>query len=73
MRLPDPAQLQIQAAVGSLENNPRSSGCKKLEDNSGFYRIRAGNHRIIYDIQDAVLIVVVVKVGDRKEVYKKKK
>lgn len=72
MRLPESVQLQIQAAVESLENNPRPSGCKKLEDQSGFYRIRAGSYRIIYNIQDAILVVVVVKIGDRKQVYKRK-
>jgi mRNA interferase RelE/StbE len=48
--------------------NPRPHGCKKLKGREG-YRIRVGNYRIIYDIFDRELIVDVIAVGDRKDIY----
>jgi len=45
------------------------SGCKKLKGNTGFYPVRIGNFRVVYDIQDGLPVVVVVEVGDRKSVY----
>lgn len=56
--------------IDSLEDNPRPSGCKKLiglfED---LWRIRIGNYRVIYAIEDEVRIVEVRRVGDRKNIY----
>ncbi len=60
---------RIVAAIGSLSDNPRPPQSKKL---SGLeqYRLRQGNYRILYSIQDDVLIVFVVAVGHRKEIYR---
>ena len=55
--------------IGSLAENPRPVGCEKLSGQER-YRIRQGNYRIIYSIQDTELTVWVVKVGHRKEVYR---
>jgi mRNA interferase RelE/StbE len=52
-----------------LSNNPRPVGCEKLSGQER-YRIRQGDYRIIYEIRDDVLVVVVVKVGHRREVYR---
>ena len=71
MRLPEATQNKIFDAVYELEQNPRPSGCVKLEGEEGLYRIRVGNFRVIYDIQDARLVVTIVKVGDRKAVYRR--
>ncbi|MCH8318769.1 MAG: type II toxin-antitoxin system RelE/ParE family toxin [Bacteroidetes bacterium] len=54
--------------IQSLANNPRPHGYIKLKGRDG-YRIRKGNYRIIYDIFDAVLIIDVVAVGHRKDIY----
>ena len=70
MKLPEDVQSTLSDAIYQLQSNPRPSGCKKLEGESGFYRIRAGNYRVIYDVQDQKLVVVVVKVGKRDKVYK---
>jgi mRNA interferase RelE/StbE len=51
-----------------LEENPRPSGYKKLKGRDG-YRIRAGNYRIIYDIFDKELIVDIITLGHRKNIY----
>ena len=55
--------------IHSLADNPRPPGCKKLSG-ANKYRIRQGNYRIVYSIEDEKLVVYVVKVGDRKSVYK---
>jgi mRNA interferase RelE/StbE len=55
--------------IHSLADNPRPPGCKKLSG-ANKYRIRQGNYRIVYSIEDDKLVVYVVKVGDRKSVYK---
>jgi mRNA interferase RelE/StbE len=53
-----------------LANNPRPFGCKKLAGAKDAYRIRVGVYRIIYTIRDNVLIVEVVKIDNRKDVYR---
>jgi mRNA interferase RelE/StbE len=60
--------LPIIEAITSLEENPRPNGCKKLKGRDG-YRIRTGNYRIIYDIFDNELIVDVIILGHRKDIY----
>ena len=60
---------RIIRCIGQLANNPRPPGSKKLSGNDK-YRIRQGSFRIVYCIEDTELIVVVVKVGHRKNVYR---
>ena len=66
-----PAQelKRIVERIGLLADDPRPQGCEKLSGQER-YRIRQGNYRIIYSIQDAELTVWVVKVGHRREVYR---
>ena len=67
-KLPDQIVNQIIEALSLLEDNPRPSGCKKLNLREG-YRIRTGAYRIIYDILDQELLIDVIALGHRKEVY----
>jgi mRNA interferase RelE/StbE len=53
-----------------LRENPRPQGVKKLAGEENLYRIREGDYRLIYTIGDKELIVLVVKIGDRKEIYR---
>jgi mRNA interferase RelE/StbE len=62
-------QKRLVKRMKSLRNNPRPQGVKKLAGDDDLYRIREGDYRIIYTIQDKALIVLVLKIGDRKEVY----
>ncbi len=55
--------------IESLSENPRPHDCKKLSAQEK-YRVRCGNYRILYSIKDDILIVFVVKVGHRKDVYR---
>ena len=60
---------RIIRRIGQLASDPRPSGSKKLSGHDK-YRIRQGAYRIVYSIEDKELIVVVVKVGHRKNVYR---
>lgn len=60
----------IHDAAVSLGENPRPEGYTKLKGTDNLYRIRCGDYRIIYTIQDDVLIVLVIEVGHKKDIYK---
>ena len=55
--------------ISGLVATPRPAGCKKLKGYKNSYRIRAGDYRIIYDIEDKVLRILVIAVGHRKDIY----
>ena len=67
-KLADHIAEPIFDAIGSLANDPRPFGYKKLKGREGF-RIRVGNYRIIYDIFDVELIIDVIDLGHRKDIY----
>ncbi|MDZ7952912.1 type II toxin-antitoxin system RelE/ParE family toxin [Nostoc sp. DedQUE09] len=69
-KLPIKVRTRIQTKIDELADNPRPNGVVKLEDSDNGYRIRVGSYRVIYNIFDDVLIVSVVKVGHRQEVYR---
>ena len=64
------AREMIAAALAALAGNPRPPGCVKLAGAEDLWRIRVRQYRLIYQILDTRLIIVVVKIGDRKEVYR---
>jgi mRNA interferase RelE/StbE len=68
-KLPNKMANELEARMLQLEDNPRPFGYEKLKGREG-YRIRVGNYRFIYEIQDNILVVTVLKVGDRKDIYK---
>jgi mRNA interferase RelE/StbE len=61
---------RLRQAINDLSENPRPPGCVKLQGGQELYRIRVGDYRILYEIQDAALVVLVVRIGDRREVYR---
>lgn len=67
--LPKPDRRRVVAKILSLSRDPRPPGCEKLSGHDQ-YRLRQGNYRILYEIRDLVLVVVVVKVGHRRDVYR---
>ena len=67
-RLSDHIAEPILSVISNLANNPRPNGCKKLQGRSS-YRIRKGDYRIIYDIFDHILVVDVIAIGNRKDIY----
>ncbi len=61
--------VRILACIQALAEEPHPPGCEKLSGQER-YRVRQGDYRIIYEIEDDVLTVIVVKVGHRREVYR---
>ena len=68
-RLPDDVIDRILARLAELEANPRPPDVKKLKGRSA-WRIRVGGYRVIYEIHDRILQIVVITVGHRREVYR---
>ena len=68
--MPIDVRQDISLTIQSLANDPRPIGVKKLSGEKDIYRVRAGNYRVLYRIVDKVLVVVVVSVGHRREVYR---
>ena len=60
---------RVVARIAALAEDPRPPGCKKLAGGEA-YRVRQGSYRIVYTVSDDVLVVEVVKVGDRRDVYR---
>ena len=67
--LPDSTSENLITAIKGLARNPRPTGYKKLKGREG-YRIRKGNYRILYEIFDTVLIIDIIAIGHRKNIYK---
>jgi mRNA interferase RelE/StbE len=63
-------QRQIINSIRELAQNPRPQGCKKLQGYKELYRIRSGHYRIIYTIREKKLLVLVVQVAHRKDIYR---
>ncbi len=66
------AQRRVQAAIELLADEPRPSGAKKLVGGNGEWRVRTGDYRIVYEIHDNVLVVLVIAVGHRRGIYNRR-
>ncbi|MDJ0899633.1 MAG: type II toxin-antitoxin system RelE/ParE family toxin [Xenococcus sp. MO_188.B8] len=60
----------MQPKIDALATEPRPEGVVKLKGEENLYRIRVGDYRVIYNVQDDRLLVLVVKVGHRGDVYR---
>ncbi len=69
-RLPVQVQRRIVAAIDALASEPRPAGAVKLQGADEFWRIRVGQYRVIYAIHDDALVVLVVRIAHRKDVYR---
>ena len=68
-RLPKMAVARITIAIDALADDPRPANCKKMQGVDSIYRIRVGDHRVIYQVDDNIVTVEVIKVGSRQDVY----
>jgi len=68
--VPDAYVSKIHKALASLSDNPRPFGCLKLSGIENLYRIRVGVYRVVYSIEDDILVVEVIKIDHRRDVYK---
>lgn len=64
-------QRRVLERIERLADNPRPTGARKMQGSAIFYRLRVGDCRVIYSIDDGVLLVLVLKIGHRGDVYKK--
>jgi len=69
-KLPRQVQERIRPRVDVLASNPRPDGVKKLEGDENAWRMRVGEFRVVYEIHDAVLMVMVLRVANRREAYR---
>lgn len=70
--LPRDAQRRIVRAIDGLAEDPRPAGCVALRGGEGLFRIRVGVYRVVYLVEDDRLVVLVVRVGHRREVYRRR-
>ena len=70
-KIPKKVLQKVVGKINGLSFDPRPPGCEKLSSEERF-RIRQVDYRIVYTIEDEKLIVIVVKIGHRRDVYKKK-
>jgi mRNA interferase RelE/StbE len=62
-------KAQVLSAIEKLEDGPRSGNVKKLKGYDNLYRLRSGDYRVIYTIEDDVLVVLIVAIGNRRDIY----
>lgn len=70
-RLPLRLQARLVRRVDRLAEEPRPTECRKLAGRTNRYRIRVGDYRVIYEVRDDVLLVLVLRLGHRREVYRR--
>lgn len=63
-------QQRIRAAIELLAANPRPPACVALAGEANVYRIRVGDYRVLYEVFDGILVIHVVAVGHRREIYR---
>ncbi len=68
--LPRHDQKKIKERIDRLAVDPRPPGVKNLQGESDLFRLRSGNYRIIYSIEDVRLVVLVIRIGHRRDVYR---
>ncbi len=69
-KIPSKLQKQIGQKIRDLAFNPRPDGCKKLQGSDDLYRIRCGDYRVVYTIKDEILLVLIIEIGHRREIYR---
>lgn len=69
-KLPKAAQKRIVAKLTEFETSLPSAEETKLKGNNPFHRVRVGDYRIIYEIQNDILVILILKIGHRKDIYR---
>ena len=71
-KLDPPARRRVQAAIELLAEQPRPNSATRLVGGEGEWRVRTGDYRIVYEIHDAVLLILVVAVGHRRDINERR-
>ena len=69
-KLSKPDQKRISRAIDNLAENLPNPETTKMKGNNPFHKIRVGDYRIVYEIQDEILLILVLKISHRKDVYR---
>jgi len=69
-KIPKPDRKRISEKIDSFAEKLPSPDITKMKGNNPFHKVRVGNYRIIYEIQDYVLLILIVKIGHRKDIYR---
>jgi len=72
-KLSERLQQRLVRAAELLEDDPRSPNAKKLQGEKNLWRVRVGDYRILYEIQNTKLVVLVIRIAHRKDIYRKGK
>lgn len=70
-KIPKADQKRIIKKIDSLATQLPNPNTTKMKGNNPFHKIRVGDYRIIYEIQDDILLILILKIGHRKDIYKK--
>jgi mRNA interferase RelE/StbE len=68
--LPKADLRKIRIKIDGLKEKPRPIGCEKLEGEYDLYRIRSGDYRIVYQILEKKLVILIIKIGHRRDIYR---
>jgi mRNA interferase RelE/StbE len=71
LRLPADVQRRLAPKIDALAQEPRPRGIKKLADEENLYRLRVGDYRVVYEVRDRELLILIVGVAHRREVYRR--
>lgn len=71
-RLDKTNQQRVGRKISDLADNPRPSGSKKLRDQGNRWRLRIGDFRVVYDIRDELILILILKIGHRRDVYRRR-
>jgi mRNA interferase RelE/StbE len=69
-KIPKADRTRIAEKIDSLAENPPSPEITKMKGNNPFHKVRVGDYRIVYEIQEHVLLILIVKIGHRKDIYR---
>ena len=69
-KIPNPDRRRIRDKIDSFVDNLPDPAITKMKGDNPFHRVRAGDYRIIYEIHEDILLILVLKIGHRKEVYR---
>ncbi len=69
-KIPKPDKKRIVEKIDSLAENLPNPDTTKMKGNNPFHKVRTGNYRIIYEVQEEVLVILIVKIGHRKDIYR---
>lgn len=70
-KIPKPDRKRIREKIDSFEEKLPNQDITKMKGDNPFHKVRVGNYRIIYEILDDVLLILIVKIGHRKDIYRK--